>query len=188
MYAVHPALPQGVLWPYRPDHGTSILEDVNIDRNGLEILSRGECLELLASRPVGRVAVTSMGRPAILPVTFQLVDEDVIFATGTGSKSLAVKKGTVLAFEVDDVEAASRAGWSVLVVGTAQELDRRQLLSIADRLDLRPWVGPHATKLVRLPAEHLSGRRLGPRHRPSSAWRGRGGQPPAGPSRRPVIS
>lgn len=131
------------------------------DRNGLEILSRPECLALLGSQPVGRLAITSSSLPAILPVTFQLIDEDVIFATGTGAKSRAIRKGTVLAFEVDEIDPGTHAGWSVLVVGRARELDPRRTPSgLRQQLDLKPWAGRHATKLIRLPTERLSGRRL----------------------------
>lgn len=142
--------------PGIPDTGI-----VAFDRNGLEILSREACLELLGSKPVGRVAFNWPALPAILPVTFQLIGEDIIFATGTGSKSLAVRRGTVLAFEVDEIDAGTRAGWSVLVVGKARELDPRRLTaSLLRQLDLRPWAGRHASKLIRLPTERLSGRRL----------------------------
>jgi hypothetical protein len=56
-----------------------------LDRNGLEILPRAECLRLLATRPVGRVGVSRHALPAILPVTYRMLGEDIVFATGTGS-------------------------------------------------------------------------------------------------------
>lgn len=132
-----------------------------MDRNGLEILSRAECLALLASRPVGRIGVSAYALPAILPVTYRLLGESVVFATGVGSKSLAVSHGNVVAFEVDEIDAESRAGWSVLVVGIAHEIGERDPdWEVARDLDLRPWVGRHAVTLIRLGTERLSGRRL----------------------------
>lgn len=134
---------------------------MTLDRNGLEILNRAECLALLASRPVGRVAVSAHALPAILPVTYRLLGDDVIFATGTGSKSLAVTHGNVIAFEVDDTDPATCSGWSVLVVGIARQLDERDSGWAAARgLDLHPWVGRRAANLIRLQTDRLSGRRL----------------------------
>jgi nitroimidazol reductase NimA-like FMN-containing flavoprotein (pyridoxamine 5'-phosphate oxidase superfamily) len=132
-----------------------------LDRNGLAILSRSECLILLASRPVGRVGVSRHALPAILPVTYRLLGEDVIFATGTGSKSLAVADENVIAFEVDDVDPITHSGWSILVVGKARPVDERDPdWDAAHSLDLHPWVGHHAVQLIRLPTDRLTGRRL----------------------------
>jgi nitroimidazol reductase NimA-like FMN-containing flavoprotein (pyridoxamine 5'-phosphate oxidase superfamily) len=131
------------------------------DRNGLEILSRVECLDLLARRPVGRVALSRHALPVILPVTYRLVDEDVYFSTVTGTKSTAVADQTVIAFEVDDIDPDTRTGWSVLVVGVATEIDPGH--DIVDRLraiGLRSWIGERAVHLVRLRTDRLSGRRL----------------------------
>lgn len=132
-----------------------------VDRNGLEILVRAECLDLLATRQVGRVALTRNALPMILPVTYRLLGEDVVFATGTGSKSIAVADDAVIAFEVDDVDPVNRNGWSVLAVGIARHItERSPEWEAAVALGLRPWVGRHAVDLIRLPTERLSGRRL----------------------------
>ncbi|MHB8295784.1 MAG: pyridoxamine 5'-phosphate oxidase family protein [Acidimicrobiales bacterium] len=127
----------------------------------MEILSRPDCLMLLATRPVGRVSVIRYGTPVILPVTYCLLGEDVVFATGTGSKSLAVTHGDAIAFEVDDIDSVTRSGWSVLAVGTACRLvESDRDWDAARALDLYPWVGRHAVRLIRMPTDRLSGRRL----------------------------
>jgi uncharacterized protein len=132
-----------------------------IDRNGLEILTRSDCLERLSSAQVGRVAVSRYALPAILPVNYAMVGDDIVFATGTGSKSLAIADETVVAFEVDEMDPITRTGWSVLAVGKARPLDERDVdMEAARKLDLHPWVGHHAVELIRLPTERLSGRRL----------------------------
>ena len=132
-----------------------------VDRNGLEILSRQECLSLLASRPVGRVAISRHALPVILPVTYCLLGGDVVFAAGTGSKSLAAVNENVIAFEVDDIHPVTRSGWSVVLVGMGHRIDERDPdWEAAIDLDVRPWVGHHAVHLIRLPTDRLSGRRL----------------------------
>jgi len=132
-----------------------------VDRNGLEILTRDECLELLGSAQLGRVAITRYALPAILPVNYAMLGDDIVFATGTGSKSLAINHETVIAFEVDAIDPTARTGWSVLAVGKARPFDERDAdLAAAKQLDLDPWVGRHAVGLIRMPTDLLSGRRI----------------------------
>lgn len=134
---------------------------MTVDRNGLEILDREECLALLRSQPVGRIALSAHALPAILPVTYALVSDAIVFATGAGSKSLTVSHGDVIAFEVDDFDPPTRSGWSVLTVGVARELREPDPdWEAARRLGLRPWVGRHATRVVQLATDRISGRRL----------------------------
>jgi hypothetical protein len=132
-----------------------------LDRNGMEILPRAHCLRLLASRHVGRVGVSRHALPMILPVPYRMLGEDVVFATATGSKSIARPDENVIAFEVDDVDPVSRSGWSILIVGVARPLDERGPdWQAAIGLDLHPWLGHHAAQLMRLPSDRLTGRRL----------------------------
>ena len=132
-----------------------------VDWNGLQNLSRSECLRLLATHPVGRVAISRHALPVILPVTYRLLGEEVVFAAGSGSESLALAHENVIAFEVDEIDLATRSGWSVAAVGMAcrvQEGDRDW--QAATDLDLRPWVGHQSGHLIRLATDRLSGRRL----------------------------
>lgn len=132
-----------------------------VDRNGLEILSRDECLELLATRTIGRIGLSRDALPTILPVNYRVVDDDVIYATGTGTKSLAALHHQVVAFEVDDADGDRHVGWSVVVVGIPAELDPRDLRrQHAEQLGLRPWVGPRAPYLYRLSTDRMTGRRV----------------------------
>jgi nitroimidazol reductase NimA-like FMN-containing flavoprotein (pyridoxamine 5'-phosphate oxidase superfamily) len=134
-----------------------------------DVLSRSECLFLLAARSMGRVAVSRRALPTIQPVNYALLGEDILFATGTGSMSLAIGEEVVIAFEVDDVDPATRSGWSIVVVGKARKVDELDSDSEAARcLNLDPWVGRHAIELVRLPTDRLTGRWLHPSQDPSA--------------------
>lgn len=134
---------------------------VSLDRNGMEILDRQECLALLRSREVGRVGLVAHGLPSILPVNYRVLGEDIVFATGTGSKSLSVTHEEVIAFQIDDAVPETRSGWSVLTVGRATELAERDPdWEAAQSLDLHPWVGHFADQLIRVPTERITGRRL----------------------------
>jgi hypothetical protein len=58
------------------------------DREGvasLETLGRSECLNLLATAQVGRVALVVDGHPEILPVNYALDGDAVLFRTAEGS-------------------------------------------------------------------------------------------------------
>ena len=92
-----------------------------MDVNGpvLEQLSRGECLRLMGSVPVGRIVYTRQALPAVELVNFVLDDGGIIIRTGAGSKLAAATRGAVVAFEADSVDVAGQAGWSVTVVGHA---------------------------------------------------------------------
>lgn len=121
-------------------------------------ISREECLELLASQSVGRVAVADFGAaPLVVPVNFVLDGDDVVFRTDYGGKfHLAVVDQQPMSFEVDGVDTARRRGWSVLVRGRAAEVTEGD----RDRLSLHPWAPGHKSHWVRVRAEAVSGRRI----------------------------
>lgn len=113
---------------------------MELDRNGLEVLGRDECLRLLPGARPGRVGVTSGALPTVLPIDSSLDGERVVVATGHGSRLDAAARDAVVAFEVDDVDLAYRWGCSVVVAGAAPPLggggDHR-LMAITDH-DPRP--------------------------------------------------
>ncbi|MDQ2723889.1 MAG: pyridoxamine 5'-phosphate oxidase family protein [Actinomycetota bacterium] len=130
-----------------------------MDSDGLEILSRAECLRLLASRSVGRVAVSRHALPAILPVSYRLAGEEVVF--GAGATHATETRNVVLAFEVDDVDPVTRRGWSVVAVGLAHQVvvvDPEEKDAMV--VDPDPWVGALETPLIQLSTDRLTGRRL----------------------------
>ena len=46
------------------------------------LLDRDECIDLLARATIGRVALSANALPTVLPVSFRLVDDRVVFHTG----------------------------------------------------------------------------------------------------------
>ena len=142
---------------------------MQLDRNGLEVLSRGECLRLLAESRVGRVVVTDRALPAAFPVNFALLEEDVVFLTTSGSKLEAAEGEEVMAFEADDIDPVRHAGWSVLVQGLASVISDPDDVARARALGLEPWAPAAHFQFVRIRAELVSGRRLLPRAVPAVA-------------------
>ena len=128
---------------------------------GLEVLDRAQCDALLRSQQVGRVGVCS-GRPGVFPVLYALLDGDVVFRTAPGEKLIAAALRREVVFEVDDFDAATRSGWSVNVVGIAEELEDPAERARAEALELHPWAGEVRDRCVRIRAAEVSGRRIAP--------------------------
>jgi nitroimidazol reductase NimA-like FMN-containing flavoprotein (pyridoxamine 5'-phosphate oxidase superfamily) len=131
-----------------------------LDRNGLEILDRDECLHLLGQAVVGRVAVTSGALPVVLPVTFRLHGERILFRTSRGTKFDAATRNTVVAFEVDGFEPATQTGWSVMATGVAREVVDPAELEAIEHLQLPRWAPNDGDRVVAVPTELISGRRI----------------------------
>jgi Pyridoxamine 5'-phosphate oxidase len=86
-----------------------------------ETIDAEECLRLIRSRPLGRVALSIGALPTIIAVAFRVVGRKVVF--GVDSPALfAALSDNVVAFEVDDIDAAA-LGWSVVVVGRSRTFD-----------------------------------------------------------------
>lgn len=130
-----------------------------VDRNGLEILTRDECLELIGQVPVGRIGVVVGGIPVVVPVNFTLLGEDIVVRTGTGQKLVAAVNRSAVSFEVDSLDIRAHAGWSVLVTGGASELTRPDERALATALGLEPWI-PGRGRYIRIRSEVVSGRRM----------------------------
>lgn len=144
-------------------------------RTGVEVIERRECLELLASDVVGRVAIVEGTGPLVLPVNYALYGEQVVFRTGPGSK-LAASRGRQVCFEVDAFDRETRSGWSVVVRGRLEEVQEfdRSLAAIEHLAE--PWLGSEPPNIVRLVPAIISGRRVRP-PAPPAAPPGRGGVP-----------
>ena len=127
---------------------------------GLAILARDECLELLRATCLGRVALRIGETPAILPVNYAMLDDDVVFRTDPGSKLSAALMRVLVAFEIDHADPATRTGWSVLVTGYVEEIRDAGTLARVAELGLEPWVIEGRDFVVRIDTRTISGRRL----------------------------
>jgi nitroimidazol reductase NimA-like FMN-containing flavoprotein (pyridoxamine 5'-phosphate oxidase superfamily) len=124
-------------------------------------LSRGECLALLGSVPVGLVVFTYRALPELVPVSFRLDGDGVVIRAGTESALAGVADGSVLAFHAHRIDQATRSGWSVTVLGRAAEIaDESERQRILAR-PLDSWLSGGRAYLLRIAAERVTGRRLG---------------------------
>lgn len=119
----------------------------------LSELSYEECLELLRSRDLGRLAVVVDGVPMVFPVNYAIDGEAIVIRTAMGTKWEAARDHRV-SFEVDEVDLPHGSVWSVLAIGRA----------VAAEIE-----GPHAAhpvvpgdkpSVLRITIERATGRRL----------------------------
>jgi nitroimidazol reductase NimA-like FMN-containing flavoprotein (pyridoxamine 5'-phosphate oxidase superfamily) len=131
-----------------------------LDRAGLEILDADQCLGLLRTVLVGRVAVSPGGIPTILPVNFALLDTSVVFRTGDGTKLDAAIRNAVVAFEADAIHSLFETGWSVVVAGVAEEVRDLTKIDRVTQMGLRPWAPGSRSHLIKINPTIVSGRRI----------------------------
>ncbi|MFI6565798.1 pyridoxamine 5'-phosphate oxidase family protein [Streptomyces sp. NPDC050534] len=123
-------------------------------------LGRDEALELLGSVQLGRVTFTDQALPSIRPAKHLVDAGDVIVRTHGGSALLGrALRSEVVAYEADEIDSATRTGWSVVVTGTAPRITDPGALARYQRL-LMPWIDPEVGQVVRIQPEIVSGYRL----------------------------
>jgi len=126
------------------------------------VLSRAECLELLASQHFGRVATVMNGLPVIRPVNyvFDHPSQSVVLRTAAGSKLRALLSASRAAFETDGIDDTTMTGWSVVIDGVTAEVTDPTVLSRLKRLGLQPWVPGANPHWISIRAWRVSGRRI----------------------------
>jgi nitroimidazol reductase NimA-like FMN-containing flavoprotein (pyridoxamine 5'-phosphate oxidase superfamily) len=123
------------------------------------VLSNSDCLARLRRARVGRLAFMDRGEPMILPVNHGMDGESVVFRTAPGSKLLAAQDELPVAFEVDGFDADRRAGWSVVIRGTASSVENAAEIARLNKLGVWPWADlAERINWVRINTKSMSGR------------------------------
>src|ERR1019366_3340050 len=118
--------------------------DMYSDGSALEQLSKDECLQLMASVSVGRIIYTRRALPAVELVNFAFDHGDIIIRTEGGGKLAAATQHSVVAFEVDCLDAAQQTGWSVTAIGQSQEVTDSGDIARLKAIGLSPWAAGSA--------------------------------------------
>ena len=119
---------------------------------------------MLETREVGRLIYTRRALPAVLPVNYAVREGSIWIWTDSASSLSRALRGAVVAFQVDDVDYATRSGWSVTVTGMAQVVTDKALLVLARTDGPVPWASGLKEHLIRIPLSMVSGRWLGAGH------------------------
>ena len=131
-------------------------------RTWIEILGTEECWQLLGATSVGRLAVVADGRPEVYPVNHVVDGRTIVFRTEAGSKLAALDATPAVCFEVDDLDAWERSGWSVVVHGHARTVGASAEVARMRALPLEYWSVGDKPHFVQITPDALSGRRIHP--------------------------
>lgn len=127
-------------------------------------LSREQCLAHLAGQAHGRlVLATAAGRPLVRPVNYAYDARtgSVVFRTDQGTKLSALLRNAWACFEIDQFDAVSGHGWSVIVTGKTEPVVHGPEVQ---RLASLPLAAPASTRAhwFRIRTQAVTGRRIGP--------------------------
>ena len=132
----------------------------------VELLDEAECQRLIAAGGVGRIGYTGRFGPTILPVNYVLHEGTILFRTGQDSplgedlRTGIEHAESKVAFEIDELRAATREGWSVLVQGSAHLVDSEAERASIVGLGVEPWAGGEKELFVRVIPSRITGRRI----------------------------
>jgi nitroimidazol reductase NimA-like FMN-containing flavoprotein (pyridoxamine 5'-phosphate oxidase superfamily) len=129
-----------------------------------QFLEEAECLRLIAAGGVGRIGYTGRFGPTILPVNFALHEQTIVFRTGQDSPmGEDLRTGIAdaeykVAFEIDEINPATKEGWSILIQGSAHHVDSESELAEVRRLDVQAWPGGEKDLFIRIVPVRITGR------------------------------
>ena len=128
----------------------------------IQELSRPDCVRLLRAGVGGRLAFVVDGEPHVIPVNYVVHEESVLVRTTPYSLLGTHARGTVVCFEVDQLDHENQRGWSVAVRGRVEVVDEPDdLAEIADTAPLRSWAEGSRSLVLRIPWAEIGGRQLG---------------------------
>jgi len=134
---------------------------VSVDQRGARVLEPGECRRLLAETAaagVGRIAVNGDPSPHVIPVNFSMTDTGILVRLGSGWTAFHLD-GVDCTFEVDQAPPHRRAGWSVLVEGTARTVPYDEVARLGTHLP-NPRVRRPGIRVFEIVPSKVTGRSL----------------------------
>ena len=132
----------------------------------LEELTEAESLGLIEQAQIGRIGFSGRYGPIVLPVNYKVVDGSVVFRVAVGSSiGEDLRTGIAdaeykVAFEIDEIDAATRTGWSVMIQGAAHHVDDEQERQAVLAAGIEPWPGGQREQFVQIRPTVISGRRI----------------------------
>ncbi len=132
------------------------------DQPTVELVELDEetCRQRIAPGGVGRCVFVDARGPMALPVNFGVLDGDIVFRTERKSSLASDVPGQRISFEVDHIDDAFSEGWSVLVTGTARQVEAAAELESVQGLDVQPWASGDRETYFRLAPEIVTGKQI----------------------------
>ena len=107
------------------------------DDHSAKRLNTQQYWEVLAKAVSGTLAVSFAGQPDLFAVEFQVQEEKILVCTPQGEMLVQLTINPSVAFEVQGILAGSK--WSVVVKGTARELQSWTEIHALQEKGLQPW-------------------------------------------------
>lgn len=131
----------------------------------IEELGEDEALRLIERTEVGRIGFSGRYGLIILPVNYKMVDGSIVFRTDAGALEEDLRTEIPgaeykVAFEVDELDAATRTGWSVMVQGAVRHVEDEAERAGLDAAGIEPWPGGERSVFLRITPTHVTGRRI----------------------------
>jgi nitroimidazol reductase NimA-like FMN-containing flavoprotein (pyridoxamine 5'-phosphate oxidase superfamily) len=139
-----------------PAHGKAIMET----------LDKAECLRLVSTQVIGRLAFVGSFDMTVLPVNFRLADGAILFRTAQDSLTGEDLRTGIehaeyhVAFEVDSFDEKAREGWSVLLQGPAHHVDSAAEREAALAAGVESWPGGEKDHFIKIMPMRVTGRRI----------------------------
>lgn len=133
-------------------------------RGTIEELDPDQCLALLRSAPVARIVYVASGLPEVTLVNAGVEDRTVFVRClpGTRLATALAEPGLPVLVEADDLDPATRSGWSVVGRGHMEPVLDAVAVAHLDRSVAPSWVlGDSGGTWVRIELDDVSGRRVG---------------------------
>jgi nitroimidazol reductase NimA-like FMN-containing flavoprotein (pyridoxamine 5'-phosphate oxidase superfamily) len=125
-------------------------------------MTKDECVALLKSERVGRIAFMLDGQIEIAPVNYTLFEDAVLIRSAPGKKLRSAQRHSGVAFEVDTWAPDGSTGASVVVHGHARELTLGGEAAKALAVPMEAWAFSHPPEqMIRIDIELLTGRKFG---------------------------
>jgi nitroimidazol reductase NimA-like FMN-containing flavoprotein (pyridoxamine 5'-phosphate oxidase superfamily) len=124
-----------------------------------DAIGRQQCLDLIESHHLGRIAWQAADLPQILPITYAMHQGSVYFRTLPDGILAELAQPTSVALEVDELDQQTRSGWSIVIHGrTSAVREPDELAGLWASDSLVPWASGNRTLFIRIQPERVAGR------------------------------
>jgi nitroimidazol reductase NimA-like FMN-containing flavoprotein (pyridoxamine 5'-phosphate oxidase superfamily) len=144
-----------------PSAGRPDFDDGFEDRSErrFEPIGRQQCLDLIESHHLGRIAWQAADLPQILPISYAVHQGSVYFRTLPDGLLAELAQPTSVALEVDELDQQTRSGWAVVLHGHSSAVrEPDQLADLWASDSLVPWASGDRTLFIRIRPDRIDGR------------------------------
>ncbi|MFK4084935.1 helix-turn-helix domain-containing protein [Kribbella sp. NPDC020789] len=122
----------------------------------LQPMRKPECVELLRTGQIGRLAYNGADGLVVFPVNYRWIGDVIVFRTAADS-GVAQYDLEPVAFELDFLDEGMHDGWSVLVNGVVRPAEDGERAAAGA---VEPWAGGTRQACMTVEPRRITGRRI----------------------------